>query len=220
MSPRWAAFVLLLTLLIVGVARIWSSLSRLFSERKEVDDFIQVFNRYHQSQGQDLDAYGRLIETSYRVQELIGHVGVMAEFRAPFGAFVARNYQIILNALPSMNRDLGHGTGGRSEYGVLVAETLVRYMGWSEDLIREKQRDAKNPLVWLREGVSAILLVPVQLLQAFGIGSRFRTASVARSTGFRVAAALVTLVGFVGSIFTIALGWRPMIELPRRIFRF
>jgi len=87
MSPRLWGLVALATILVIGFGRIWAALLRLGREREEVDGFMQVFARYRDSRGEDLEAYGRLIERSFRVQELLGHVGIMAEFFAPFRAY-------------------------------------------------------------------------------------------------------------------------------------
>lgn len=53
----------------IGVARIFRSLSRLIDDRAEVDTYIETFTRYMNSHGHDGEAYGELIERSIRVQK-------------------------------------------------------------------------------------------------------------------------------------------------------
>jgi hypothetical protein len=119
----------ILTLLAVGAFRIWRALMRLLSERTEVESYIQVFTRYMNSSGADNQSYGELVERSVRVQHLLGSLGIMAQYVAPFGRYSVPNYPIILNGVPAMHRDFGMLTSGRSDHGQLVGETLVRYMG-------------------------------------------------------------------------------------------
>jgi hypothetical protein len=190
---------------------------RLVNERAEVDGYVQVFTRYMNSRGADSQAYGELIERSLRVQDLLGGVGIMAQYVAPFARYSVPNYQIILNGVPAMHRDFGVLTSGRSDHGQLVGETLVRYMGWSADRIEEKQRELRNPVAWFREGVAALLLVPLWLLRSLGLLSGARSARVADSALFRLLTGLLALIGLVGSIFTIVLGWGAMTEAVSRL---
>jgi len=94
----------------------------------------------------------------------------------------------------------------RSEYQPLIGEALVRYMGLSADSIRKKQQEARNPIARFREGVAAILLLPVWFLQSLGLLSDSGSARVARSALFRVLTGVFALVGLVGSVSTIVSG--------------
>lgn len=210
---RFFVVVGFLVLLAVGLLRIWRALMRLVDERAEVDGYIQVFTRYVNSGGADRQAYGDLIERSLRVQDLLGGVGIMAHYLAPFGRYSVPNYQIVLNGIPAMRRDFDVLTSGRGDHGQLVGETLVRYMGWSADRIGEKRRELRNPIAWFRQGVAAVLLVPLWLLRSLGLLSGTRSDRVAASALFRLLTGLVALVGLVGSIVTIVLGWSAMKEV-------
>jgi hypothetical protein len=97
----------------------------------------------------------------------------------------------------------------------LIGETLGRYFGLSADLIRERQRELRNPLVWFREGVRALLLWPVQLLESLGLGSGSRTASLARSSAFQTISGAVAVISFVASVIEILLGWEQTVDAVR-----
>lgn len=205
-------------LLAMGFGRVWSSLRQCVAEREEVEKFAETFNRYRLSHGQDLEAYGSLIERSDRVPRLLGYVGVMAEYVAPFRAFTARNYQIILNGLPTMHRELATGFG-RSDHAPIVAESLLRYIGVSTDRIRDKQRELLNPLAWFREGVAGIIFLPVQLLQSLGLVSKTGAVRMAHSVAFRALAGVVALIGLLSSVVTVVQGWRPTMDAIRSFLR-
>jgi hypothetical protein len=101
MARLWVALGLL-GLMAIGFWRTRRALSRLLGERAEVEGFLEIFGRYSASRGNDRRAYGELLERSYRIQELLGPAGVMAHYMAPFQKYTVRNYDIILNALPTM----------------------------------------------------------------------------------------------------------------------
>ncbi len=68
------------------------------------------------------------------------------------------------------------------------------------------KRDLRNPIVWFREGVAVILLLPVRLLRSLGLLSESGSASVARSALFRLVAGLVALIGLLASFIELVLG--------------
>jgi hypothetical protein len=210
-------------LLSIGFFRISSRIRALQGESDEVDDFHQGFSRYLESEGQDMDAYVHVTERAFRIQALLGPVGVMGLFRAPFGAYQARNWQIIVNALPALRREYEDGRGlfqrsrGLDGYAALLQETLFRYRGWIDGRIAERRADLRNPIVWLREGVTAVLLVPIALLHSLGM-SGAATASFSESPALRVLAGLVTLIGLVGSVIGIVLDWSDFTALLGRLF--
>jgi hypothetical protein len=202
-----------LAIMAIGLVRVWRRVLQLLAERSEVEAYIQVFTRFSNSRGADGQAYGELIERSLRIQEVLGLVGIMGHYVAPFGRMSVPNYQIVLNGIPAMRRDFETTYTGHSDHGQLVGETLVRYMGWSADRIGEGRRELRNPAAWLREGVAAMLLLPIWLLRSFGLLSQSSAESVSSSPLFRLVTGLVTLIGLVSSIFTIVLGWSAVKEL-------
>ena len=115
-----------------------------------------------------------------------------------------------------MHREFGQLTSSHSDHGQLVGETLVRYMGWSADQIGNKRRELRNPVVWLREGVAALLLLPVWFLRSLGLLSPSRSGRLARSALFRLLTGVVALLGLLSALVTIILGWRLALEVLRR----
>ena len=214
---RFYVISVLLGVLGVGFARVLRALSGLLAERAEVESYIQTYTRYMQSRGADNQAYGALIERSCRTQEVLGEVGIMAQYMAPFSRYAIPNYQIIMNAVPAMHREFGLAFGG-SDHGQLVGETLVRYMGWSADRIAIKQRELRNPVVWFREGVATLLLLPVWLLQSLGLLSSSGSGRFASSALFRLLTGVVALLGLLSALVTIILGWRLALEVVRRFW--
>jgi hypothetical protein len=203
----------LLAIVAIGFLRITRTLQRLAAERSEVEAYIEVFTRFFNSRGADGQAYGELLERSLRIQELLGDVGIMSRYVAPFGRLSVPNYAIILNGVPAARRDFEATYSGRSDHGQLVGETLVRYMGWSADRINKAKVELRNPAAWLREGVAAMLLVPLWLLRSFGLLSSSRSDDISDSVPFRVLTGLVAVIGLVASVFEIVLGWSAMKEM-------
>ena len=150
----------------------------------------------------------------------------MAAYRPPFANFQYQNYPVVLNLLPELRRTLEDNllSGGNysHQYGMLLQETLIRHLGTLHDREDTLARSLKNPLTWLREGVRAIVALPLSSLAWVGL---LREATVGRITGskiFRVLSGFAAVVGFVSAVMGIALGWEQFVEITagwwRRFF--
>ena len=88
----------------------------------------------------------------------------------------------------------------------MLDEALVRYLD-SLNYRLTHSASPWNPAILFREGIRAWIASSLTLLVWFGVLS---AATVSRLTGhlaFKALAALVTVIGFISAIFTIALGW-------------
>lgn len=216
MVRMWVA-VGILGILTTGFIRIRQAMSKLLDERDEVHRYIQAFGRYNTSNGADGEAYGELIDRSVRIQQVMGPLGIMRNYVAPFGRFVAAKYEIIMNGVPAMRHEMDRFAGGR-DYRNLVGEALGRFIGWAEDRIQVKAREIRNPVIWFREGVAGLLLLPVWLLQSVGLLSPSGTARFAASPLFRYLTGLVSLLGFIATLIEITLGGENALDVWLRLW--
>ncbi|OGU10272.1 MAG: hypothetical protein A2075_21740 [Geobacteraceae bacterium GWC2_58_44] len=144
------------------------------------------------------------------MQRQLGRTGILAAFRPPFADFQYTNYQILLNMLPELRKAFVDSYAlGRlaSEYGATVQETMLRHLGEIDECETNLGKEVRNPFVWLREGARTILAIPLYLLQWFGIISESITDKVTGNFIFRMLSSVAVIVGFIGSVITIVLGW-------------
>lgn len=86
-------------------------------------------------------------------------------------------------------------------------DALTRFLGFLEEKELDKNAALHNPLIWIREGVQVLLLLPVNLLVWFGIVGASTTDTVSHSAIFRLVSLIFTVVGVIGALFTIMLEW-------------
>lgn len=89
----------------------------------------------------------------------------------------------------------------------LLEEAIIRHIGSADDIIKEElTRELKNPFIWLREGVRAIIAIPVSLLAWFGVITDSVADRIKTSILFKIFAGSIATIGFISAIVTIALG--------------
>jgi hypothetical protein len=100
--------------------------------------------------------------------------------------------------------------------GNLVREALIRYAGTLLTAREHAGHALNNPVVWFREGVQAVLVIPVMTFHWVGIMTGETAAQISGSTLFKLFSALVMLASLLGSIVAIVLGWEAFVDLLGR----
>lgn len=202
----------------VGFARLFRIALRIGDRIVFATEFLEQFQKYAASRGQDTEAYGWLVHRSTKMQQHMGDAGVYAYYKPPFANYRVTNYPIILNGIPELRQ--AYEAGYMSDVGGQIAsalqESFVRYMGQLDDLRESHIREMKNPFVWLREGVRLIIASPVYLLSWMGLVGESTASAFIQSRLFKVVSGLVTLVGLIASVMTIVLGWDQFLKLIGR----
>jgi hypothetical protein len=151
-------------------------------------------------------------------RELGGH-GIMAMFKPPFANVEYRDYQVVVNMLPEYRQAAGDFILQRNQapqYASAIRDVLVRYSGVLSEAQEDVRGELRNPLVWFREGVRAILATPVKVLENFGILTPETSATVTASRLLRVASGVVALVGLIAALVQIVTGWDATLAFLRR----
>lgn len=145
--------------------------------------------------------YHWLVSNMDKTQRLLGDYG-LGLYTAPFHRFQINNYQYILNTINQMR------TGDADTNDLSMCENMmVRYLGDMGRLIEEEEKDLKNPIAWLQQGIQFYIGFPIRLLNWFGIISGTSFERIVSSKLFQVLAGIGGLVGFLASIVTILEGW-------------
>jgi hypothetical protein len=197
---------------------------RRYQERRTfANEFRSQFFNYVRSGGKDFAAYTWLIASSTQMQGEMGRFGIYDHFRGP--GFQATNFPIIMNGLPGIRdwfgknqRDRGIWQDQINAYIQLVDDAMVRYLGSLKYALTHSQ-SPWNPVIWFREGIKAWLASPMTLLSWFGVISATTLSRLVGGKPFEAFTAIATLLGFVGTIFTLALGWEDMHKLIWKLLR-
>jgi hypothetical protein len=179
-------------------------------ERKAfLREFMSLFGRYFQSNGQDEALYVELTQRLSRMQRQIGGHGILYMFRPPFANFAYRDFPILLNLLPEYRTSANDWAlrSQASHYASAIRDCLLRYSGSLEELEADSRSELKNPFIWFREGVRTFLALPFRLLRSLGILSGETESEIRSSKLARIGAGVLALVTLAAGIVQIVTGW-------------
>jgi len=206
-----------ITLLIIGLVRIFRDIKFIQRKMEFAHEFHKKLGEYLKSQGKDSQTYSWLIHRSPKFQGEMGFYGTAASYSPPFSNYTVNNYQIILNMIPEIRKEFDSDSliGDRRflrEYAALLNESILRYIGGMSDELEVAQKKVRNPIIWLTEGVSWVLLLPFSILNWIGLMSETIINGIANNPLFKIVAGIVTLLGFLSTVMTIVIGWNSFLE--------
>ncbi|GAB6928875.1 hypothetical protein JCM10914A_28580 [Paenibacillus sp. JCM 10914] len=95
----------------------------------------------------------------------------------------------------------------------MIDDMLLTFIGAADNWVNEAQKELKNPLIWLREGVRFVVTSPVSLMYWSGL-IRYRTYNTLSNNFLvKLLSFLIGVIGFVSSIVTIVTGYTPFRSL-------
>jgi hypothetical protein len=195
----------------LGLIRVIHQRMRISNKLVFAAEFLQKLRAYVDSNGHDNESYGWLTHRSGKMQRQMGHHGIYASYRPPYANFQYSNYPIILNMLPELRKTFDDDVLNRGDlahqYAIAIQEAIVRYVGNLDDIEQEYIKNLRNPFIWFREGVRAIVSFPVSILGWLGALSERTVSALISSKSFQFVSALVGIVGFISAVMGIALGW-------------
>lgn len=178
--------------------------------RQLAQEYLVRLGHYISSGGSDTASYSWLTQRAPAMQRQLGATGIMTAYRPPAANFQYTNYPILLNMLPELRKAFADSyvlERLASEYGATLQEVMLRHLGDIDQYDTKLAKKLRNPFIWLREGVRTTLAFPLYLLQWFGLTSESVTSTVTGNIIFRFLSSLAVVIGFIGSIVTIVLGW-------------
>ncbi len=186
-------------------------------------DFLDKLRSYIDGRGEDLKSYSWLIHRSNRFQLEMGSTGILGVYRPPFQNYQIKNFPIILNILPELRKEFEQRLMSSSRliplYANLLQESIVRYMGNLDDSLDKRNKEIRNPIIWLREGIREIIAFPIIIFSWLGVISEVTVKSITHTLIFRSIAAITMLIGLVSAIMGIALGWDPFLKLLEKYIK-
>ncbi len=126
-----------------------------------MSEYLNKFKQYAYSKERqielgDADIYTWLTKKTIQIENELGGFSVVATYIPPFANYRVNNYQLILNTLPKIYRGIAHDSDIIS-----CIEAMVRYIGMLEDKLTSNKSMMKNPIMWFKEGVSVVVLLPI-----------------------------------------------------------
>ncbi len=220
---RAIAISIVVVLLITGFIRLFREVIHLAEKTTFANEFRDKFIVYMKSQGKDYQTYAWLIQKSPKIQSEMGGFGYLASFRPPYANYMINNYPIIVNILPEIRKEVEEDSYLRNvralnEYGALIQESLLRYLGSLSDMHNAAKKRLKNPAIWLTEGVSWVLLFPISVLNWVGIIGETLVKKIASNPLFKIIAGLLTILSALSTLMTVVVGWESFLNAVERLF--
>lgn len=183
-------------------------------------EFVQLFGQYVQSDAKDDAAYTELMRRVTRMQAEMGSHGMMAMFRPAFANVAYKNYAILPNMLPEYRHYAGDWAlrGQASQYASVIRDALLRYSGTLDEVASDVRVELRNPIIWFRNGVRAIVAAPFALLRSLGIISEARETDLTSSVVLKVGSGILALITLVAGLVQIATGWETSVAFVRTLF--
>lgn len=169
--------------------------------------FVSLANEYISSRNVNNEEYTWLTMNVHRIQTDMGVFGIL-DYRAPFGMYVVKNYQIVVNTLPKFRN------GEIKDFDIQSTdESILRYIGYNEAVLLDIEAEKKSPLKWLSTGVGQLISLPMAILKEFGVISVSSYNTWKSSRIKNILAGLISLLGIVSIVMTVVLGWEEFINL-------
>ena len=207
-----------LVVMITGLIYLFLQLSETAEKSSFTKEFIDKFRQYLQSHGKDDVAYGWMIFHSTKMQKDLGIVGVAIGYKPPGASYLINNYQIIINMLPELhgrlNDPLSSITSGvASGFAQTLEEVLIRHMGVLYEKSEILRSHLKNPIIYFREGILVILLVPFYFISWLGILSTNKIHSLADKLIMKFLSGVLSLITILSSIVGLVVGWPGFLKI-------
>ncbi|NMO75730.1 hypothetical protein [Niallia alba] len=194
------------------------------NNQREAYEYLNKFREYGNSlliEKENYQLYEWLTMKAPKMQDKVGELGIARGFIPPFSGIQYRTYQIIINALPTLRDEARSPIRGFNSlqnsimhnYLSMIDDVLLRYIGVVENNIEKLKGQAKNPFVWLREGVQFFVHLPILLLYWTGLikyGTYYR---ILNNIIVKIINFLVIVIGLISSIITIVTGYNPFTEI-------
>lgn len=184
--------------------------------------FIDLCNDIAQKDHFDQKTYYELTSEVKDMQEELGIDGVYAYAKDNLTGIATRDYQLLVNFLPELRTAV---TEKRNSIMAMrlnksmsdCDDMFIRHMGTLTSRKDAVQKQKWNPFSCFAEGVRAIVFFPILLLFWFGIINKTTSLKVKQNWFIKVFNVSIILVGFVGSIITIVIGWEQFSEIVQTL---
>ncbi len=222
---NWLPFIIVTLIIIIGFVKTISSYRKTIKNHNFAIEYMNNYREFCSPLFQNTfnsDKYQWLKMNSSKIQTLMGSFGIASMYKPPGANYYFSNHQMIINGISSIRESYSHmdnGFGLNLDRKILqetirmIDDMLLTFIGAADNWVNEAQKELKNPLIWLREGVRFVVTSPVSLMYWSGL-IRYRTYNTLSNNFLvKLLSFLIGVIGFVSSIVTIVTGYTPFRSL-------
>lgn len=188
------------------------------------NNFANLIDNFVTSHSLNSVFYEKCIHDIDEIQTELGGTGVAAEFVDSLNGVRFRNYQLFTNIFPELRKFSGmldnSIVADRCNHLIgLCDDALRRHEGNLDRVIGKISTQLWNPITCLGIGVRWIIWLPGNILEWAGIINTQKVYAIHQNRIFKFFESVGVIIGLVGSIFTIILGWNDMIDFIVRFLK-
>ncbi|SFI95351.1 hypothetical protein SAMN02910355_0289 [Terrisporobacter glycolicus] len=196
--------------ILIKSKKVRNNISECENYRHEVGEFIE---KIHQDEF-SYEAFEYLNSQSYSIQKIIGVFGVAADYKPSCADYFIPNYQIIINEVNNLLSCYSNGfRKGISDSIIMIDSSIGKYIGYAENKRKKMLKDLRNPFVWIREGVRAIVTFPIFFLYWTGIIEYSNYNKIQNNKIIRFGSVFLGTLGFISTLITIITGYEPFMNI-------
>lgn len=215
------AVVVGIVLLIIGRIRISYRIKSFRKKIETSDEFLTKLKDYLNSLGKDKKIYSWLVQMSPSFQWEMDFYGVIPTFYHQPSRSSINDYQIIINGVPELrsmfdHQDYPDDKVALRDFGQLLIESILRHRGDLLSDLTATEKHLRNPIIWLTQGISWVLLLIPSFLQQIGLISESKLNKFSESPLLKLVSGIVSLIELAGTVMTIIVGWDAFIEILRK----
>ncbi len=182
------------------------------------NNFVELLKYIYEKNYFDNEKYMWLTEKVDMMQRELGKIGIIGHYFDPLKGLKIENYELLINFLPetrSYMRELNSSIMMErfDKSANLCVDMFLRHKGKLEEQINKENMMLFNPFSCLAEAVRYVIALPFNILYWFGIIPEKVLYRIESSSLLKVVNAIIILIGFVSSIFTILLGWKEFLNI-------
>ncbi len=212
------AIVIGIVLLIIGRIRVFYKIKGIQENITSSDEFLAKVKDYLNSLGKDHKTYSWLVQMSHQFQLEMGFYGVIPNFYHQPSRTSIKDYQIIINGIPELrrmfdNQDYPNDKVALRDFGLVLIESILRHRGYLLSDLTTIEKNLKNPIVWLTQGISWVLLLIPSFFKQIGLISKAKFSSFEERPLLKLISGVVSLIELTGTVMTIIMGWDAFTEI-------
>jgi hypothetical protein len=174
--------------------------------------FIELMNGFMERGRINNDLYTELTENVVEMQTELGDDGIYALMVDRLKGISNRNHQALINFLPEI-RALGYDRDNSimmsrfMDSAQTCDDMFLRHKGQLDKNAHDEEKHMFNPLSCIADGIRWILWLPANILYWCGFISARTNYKLRVNWLLKFLAFLVTIIGLIGSVITIIIGW-------------
>ncbi len=199
---RFVVIIVLAGMAVAGLLRLAARLLAWKRKKRFAKTYLAQFRLLANSEAFDEEVYAWLVARSTRMQERLGSLGVIGYAATPYDPTPLGADPLIINTLPELRNGWV-----RPERKDQCEDAMMRYLGMLDEERAGYTKQFVNPMIWLGEGVRAVLLLPFWTLRWLGLFKETSVIRWAQSTLFSLLSGLVAVLGLAAFVMIVVFGW-------------